>query len=66
MLEVFILKNFFVVINKEKIYAYIVSIFTIVTLFFVSSVMKADYNEVQSTSSNLIENEVNNTTDENS
>lgn len=60
------MKNFFVVINKEKIYAYIVSIFTIVTLFFVSSVMKADYNEVQSTSSNLIENEVNNTTDENS
>lgn len=54
------------VINKEKIYAYIVSIFTIVTLFFVSSVMKTDYNEVQSTSSNFVENEVNNTIDANS
>ena len=60
------MKNFFVVINKEKIYAYIVSIFTIVTLFFVSSVMKTDYNEVQSTSSNFVENEVNNTIDANS
>ena len=60
------MKNFFVVINKEKIYAYIVSIFTIVTLFFVSSVMKTDYNEAQSTSSNFVENEVNNTINANS
>ena len=30
----FVLKNLFLVTNKEKIYAYIVSIMTIVTLFF--------------------------------
>ena len=46
----------FFVINKEKIYAYIVSVLTIVTLFFMSSIMKSDMQNVESTSSNIIEN----------
>ena len=34
----------FVVINKDKVYAYIVSILTIVTLFFMSGVLNSDLN----------------------
>jgi len=37
------LKNMFFVINKEKVYAYIVSILTIVILFFMSSVLNSDF-----------------------
>ena len=32
----------FFVINKEKVYAYVVSILTIVTLFFMSHILNTD------------------------
>ncbi len=54
----------FFVINKEKIYAYVVSIFTIVILFFMSSVMKSDMNETEQVSSNYVQN-INNETENN-
>ena len=49
----------FFVINKEKIYAYVVSILTIVILFFMSSVMKSDINETEPVSSNSLQNVTN-------
>lgn len=59
------MKNLFLVINKEKIYAYIVSIMTIVTLFFMTSIMTSDFDETESTSSNVIENKIENNVIEN-
>ena len=53
------MKNRFLVISKEKIYAYVVSVFTIITLFFMSSVLNSDLLDTGETSSNLLE--VNNT-----
>ncbi len=50
------MKNVFLVINKEKIYAYVVSILTIVTLFFMSSMINSEFDDTESTSSNVIEN----------
>ena len=51
------MKNFICVINKEKIYAYIVSICTIVTLFFMSSFINNNFdNTLETTSSNVVEN----------
>ena len=50
------MKNLFLVINKEKIYAYVVSILTIVTLFFMSSMMNSDSKETEDASSNIVEN----------
>lgn len=50
------MKNMFFVINKEKIYAYVVSIMTIVTIFFMSSLINSDLKETEVTSSNSIEN----------
>ena len=50
------MKNLFFVINKEKIYAYVVSIMTIVTIFFMSSIINTDLKETELTSSNSIEN----------
>lgn len=47
----------FFVINKEKIYAYVVSVLTIVILFFVSSFLNSDIKETQSTSVNIVTNE---------
>lgn len=47
------MKNMFFVINKEKVYAYVVSILTIVTLFFMSSILNSDLNETKVTSSNV-------------
>ena len=47
------MKNMFFVINKEKVYAYVVSILTIVTLFFMSSVLNSDLKETKVTSSNV-------------
>lgn len=47
------MKNMFFVINKEKVYAYVVSILTIVTLFFMSSILNSDLNETKVTSSNI-------------
>jgi len=52
------LKNMFFVINKEKIYAYIVSIMTIVTIFFMSNIVNKDLKETEFASSNSIENNV--------
>lgn len=52
------MKNMFFVINKEKVYAYVVSIFTIVTLFFMSHVLNSDLSTVEETSSNMEENTV--------
>ena len=51
----------FFVINKEKVYAYVVSILTIVTLFFMSYVLSSDLGTVEETSTN-IERNVNNQT----
>lgn len=60
------MKNMFFVINKEKVYAYIVSIFTIVILFFMSSVLNSDFtsektsaNVDQNINNNLVKNESN-------
>lgn len=50
------MKNLFLVVNKEKIYAYIVSIMTIVTIFFMSSLINSDLKETELTSANSIEN----------
>ena len=50
------MKNVFFVINKEKIYAYIVSIMTIVTIFFMSSLINSDLKKTEVTSSNSINN----------
>ena len=52
------MKNLFLVVNKEKIYAYIVSIMTIVTVFFMSSLINSDLKETEPTSTNIIENSV--------
>ena len=45
----------FFVINKEKVYAYAVSILTIITLFFMSSILNSDYTDVEQTSVNIEE-----------
>lgn len=47
------MKNMFFVINKEKIYAYVVSIVTIVILFFMSHVLNSDLNTVEETYINV-------------
>lgn len=53
------MKNLFLVINKEKVYAYVVSILTIVALFFMSSMLNSELIESEETSI-TIQNEVNN------
>jgi len=50
------LKNFILVINKEKIYAYAVSICTIVTLFFMSNFINSNFDDAEVVSSNITEN----------
>ena len=50
------MKNLFFVVNKEKIYAYIVSIMTIVTVFFMSSTINSDIKDTEVTSTNITEN----------
>lgn len=50
----------FFVINKEKVYAYVVSLFTIVTLFFMSNILNSEFNEVKETATD-IKNEIVNT-----
>lgn len=47
------MKNMFFVINKEKVYAYVVSVCTIVTLFFMSGLINSNYEEIEETSSNV-------------
>lgn len=46
----------FFVINKEKIYAYVVSVLTIIMLFFVSFFLKSDIEDTEPVSSNVIQN----------
>ena len=48
------MKNMFLVINKEKVYAYVVSILTIVTLFFMSHVLNTDISGSEETSANVV------------
>ena len=48
------MKNMFFVINKEKVYAYVVSILTIVTLFFMSHILNTDISGSQETAANII------------
>lgn len=54
LLGVFFLKNVFFVINKEKVYAYVVSILTIVTLFFMSHVLNTNIGGSEETSANVV------------
>ena len=54
------MKNIFLVINREKVYAYIVSILTIVTLFFVSKILDSKITHVEETSTNIEINEITN------
>ena len=49
----------FFVINKEKVYAYVVSILTILTLFFMSNILNSDYTDVEQTSVNSVDIEEN-------
>ena len=55
----------FFVINKEKVYAYMVSILTIVTLFFMSNMLNSDISTSEQTSGNLEQNQINVNTDNN-
>ena len=50
------MKNLFLVVNKEKIYAYVVSIMTIVVIFFMSSMLNSDLEDTETTSSNSMKN----------
>jgi len=50
------MKKIFFVLNKEKIYAYIISVMTIVTIFFMSSLINSDIKETEVTSTNIVEN----------
>lgn len=54
------MKNLFLVINKEKIYAYIVSVMTIVVIFFLSSTINSDIEDTKTTASNAVETTQNN------
>lgn len=47
----------FWVINKEKVYAYAVSILTIVTLFFMSHVLNTDIGGSEETAVNVVNSE---------
>ena len=61
------MKNRFFVINKEKVYAYIVSIMTIVIIFTMSSIMNdSDLKETEEVYSNDVEAniEINNSSEE--
>ena len=53
------MKNMFFVINKEKVYAYVVSILTIVILFFMSHLLNSDDNTDMVSSNYLQENVIN-------
>ena len=52
------MKNLFLVFNKEKIYAYIVSIMTIVAIFFMSNLMNSDLENTEVTSANDVNNNI--------
>ena len=48
------MKNLFLVINKEKIYAYVVSAMTIVIIFFMSGMINSEINESEEASANAV------------
>ena len=48
------MKNMFFVINKEKVYAYVVSILKIVTLFFMSHILNTDISGSEETAANVV------------
>ena len=50
------MKNLFLVINKDKIYAYVVSILTIVVIFFMSNMLGSNLEDAQETGTNTVEN----------
>ena len=50
------MKNFIWIINKEKIYAYILSVVTVVTLFVMSTMINRNLDESELTSTNIVEN----------
>ena len=50
------MKNFIWVINKEKIYAYILSVFTVVVLFVMSAMLNKNLENTDVTGANVIEN----------
>lgn len=50
------MKNMFLVINKEKVYAYLVSIVTIITLFFMSHLLNTDLSNSETTSTDIEQN----------
>ena len=52
------MKNFIFVIHKEKIYAYVLSICTIVTLFFMSNFINNNFEDSEVTSSNVVDNSI--------
>ncbi len=54
------MKNIFLVINKEKVYAYVVSILTIVTLFFMSHILNSKFSNVEEASTNIEQNSIQN------
>ena len=55
----------FMVINKDKIISYIVSLSTVAVLFMMSVAITKKNNEILDTSANLFENEVENIVIEN-
>ena len=50
------MKNFIWIINKEKIYAYIISVLTVVTLFVMSTMINRNLNNSEMTGANVVEN----------
>lgn len=48
----------FFVINKEKVYAYCVSIITIVILFFMSRILNSNIEEETEVSANIVTNAI--------
>ena len=50
------MKNKFLVINKEKIYAYVVSIMTIVTIFCMTNMMNHNFKDTEEVLSNDVQN----------
>ena len=51
------MKNIFFVINKEKIYAFVVSVMTVVTIFAMTSMINTDLSETDDVSANIVKDE---------
>ena len=50
------MKNLFLVVSKEKIYAYVVSIMTVVVIFFMSGIINSDLENTEEISANIVDN----------